>query len=89
MNTANAKTLLPTSDYGIVLMLTLGAFFLRVPWLEHGIGYHPDERHIVMVAQKLTWQDLNPHSFAYGSLLFYCLKGVAVFLAGGTQNVEL
>lgn len=81
MNTANAKTLLPTSDYGIVLMLTLGAFFLRVPWLEHGIGYHPDERHIVMVAQKLTWQDLNPHSFAYGSLLFYCLKGVAVFLS--------
>lgn len=87
MNTCKAKGLRPTSDYSIALLLALGAFLLRIPWLEHGIGYHPDERHIVMVAQKLSWQDLNPHSFAYGSLLFYCLKGVAVFLSWWTPRI--
>lgn len=46
----------------------------------HGIGFHPDERHIIMTTQKLGWHNLNPEFFAYGSLPFYLLRGLAGLL---------
>lgn len=45
--------------------------------LPHGVGFHPDERHIVMTVEKLSFKDPNPHSFAYGSLVFYLLAVVS------------
>ena len=40
-----------------------------------------------MVTERLSINDLNPHSFAYGSLLFYLLKGVSSFLSIWTPRV--
>src|SRR5687767_13811804 len=69
-------------------LLLLVALALRVTDLDWDSGhlFHPDERHILMVtegvklpfpidvAQLLTPESpLNPHSFAYGSLIFYLL----------------
>jgi hypothetical protein len=50
-----------------------------ISW-DNGLHMHPDERQIIMVADKLTWQDLNPHFFAYGTLPIYILKGTGVIL---------
>ncbi|MBI2953790.1 MAG: glycosyltransferase family 39 protein [Chloroflexi bacterium] len=80
----------------IVLLLLLAAFSLRVYGLNWDDAhlFHPDERFILMVSQKLalpsplslaTLADpgspLNPQSFAYGSLSFYLLAIVTQFLA--------
>jgi len=60
---------------------------LRIFCLEHGISSHPDERHIIMVTERLSLRDMNPHSFAYGSLLFYLLKGTSSLLSIWTPRV--
>jgi uncharacterized membrane protein len=52
-------------------------FLLRFFAISHGIGYHPDERGIVMMTESLTWANPFPRSFAYGSLPFYLLKGLS------------
>jgi YYY domain-containing protein len=54
----------------VVLLLSL---FLRVLSLSHGLSFHPDERHIVMTVMGMSWADLNPHTFAYGSFPFYLM----------------
>jgi len=64
-----------------IICLFLFTVLLRIFCLEHGISSHPDERHIIMVTERLSIGDMNPHSFAYGSLLFYLLKGVSSFLS--------
>ena len=46
---------------------------LRFYNLSFAIGTHPDERHMIMVTEKLSTADLNPHSFAYGSFSYYLL----------------
>ncbi len=56
-----------------LLLVLVGGFIFRVLFLTHGFGYHPDERHIMMVAERLRLHDLNPQSFAYGSFPFYLL----------------
>ena len=56
------------------------AALLRIYCISHGISFHPDERHIVMVAERLNWDDMNPHFFAYGSFPFYLLWAVAELL---------
>ncbi len=59
----------------IVLLVTLLviAGTLRLYNISHGQGIHPDERHMIMVAEKLSLADMNPHSFAYGSFPYYLL----------------
>lgn len=63
------------------ILSLLGLFsitvLLRIFCLEHGISAHPDERQIIFVTERLSAQDMNPHFFAYGSLLFYLLKGAS------------
>ncbi|RIL08395.1 MAG: hypothetical protein DCC75_09030, partial [Proteobacteria bacterium] len=55
-----------------LLVLIIGAAaVLRGYNLMHGSGAHPDERHIIMVTSGFSWSNLNPKSFAYGSLPFY------------------
>jgi YYY domain-containing protein len=66
------------SPYFWLLTLAFGfGAALRFYALSHGFSFHPDERHIVMVAEKLSWKDMNPHFFAYGSFPFYLLWAVS------------
>jgi hypothetical protein len=58
-------------DITILVLITLCGALLRAPGIPHGIGYHPDERHMVMVTEALSKQGMNPKSFAYGSFSFY------------------
>ncbi len=55
----------------ILVAILLLAAALRIPGIWVSPGPHPDERHMVSVAFDLSWDDLNPKSFAYGSLNYY------------------
>jgi len=57
----------------LLASITVFAFLLRVYNIMHGLGAHPDERHVVMTAMRLSLDNLNPGTFAYGSLPFYIL----------------
>ena len=67
-------------DLTILLVITLAGALLRAPGIPHGIGFHPDERHMVMVTESLTRQGMNPKSFAYGSFSFYMAWAFAAVL---------
>jgi len=56
----------------LILILFL-ALLARIYNIMHGLGAHPDERHIVMTAMRLNLDNMNPGTFAYGSLPFYFL----------------
>lgn len=56
-------------------MITLAAALLRRQGIEHGLGFHPDERHMAMVTESLKANHMNPRSFAYGSFSFYAAWG--------------
>jgi 4-amino-4-deoxy-L-arabinose transferase-like glycosyltransferase len=60
----------------LALIVAVGAL-LRLPGISHGIGFHPDERHMVMVTEALERNGMNPKSFAYGSFSFYAAWGFA------------
>src|SRR5581483_10571493 len=70
----------------ILLMAALGLRLFGIDW-DQGHLFHPDERYIIMTTEGiklpfpvdlgllLTPQSpLNPHGFAYGSLIFYQLR---------------
>src|SRR3989344_8722718 len=66
----------------LILILFL-AYKLRsygINW-DNGSHLHPDERMLIMVAERLHFFDkLNPDFFNYGSLPVYVLKGLSQFL---------
>jgi 4-amino-4-deoxy-L-arabinose transferase-like glycosyltransferase len=64
----------------LLLIVAIGAS-LRIPGIWHAAGSHPDERHMVSVVMGLSWEDLNPRSFAYGSLSYYSAFFSGSFLA--------
>ena len=49
--------------YALLLTLFLAAC-LRLYNVDFGQGSHPDERHMIGVAERLSWADPNPHHFA-------------------------
>ena len=70
----------------ILLMAALGLRLFGIDW-DQGHLFHPDERYIIMTTEgiKLPFpvdlgllvtpqSPLNPHGFAYGSLIFYQLR---------------
>lgn len=67
----------------MVVLLLLTAFAVR-SWGRGWDGYthqHPDERMLIMVADRIHFPDnLNPDFFNYGSLPIYILKGTAQIL---------
>ncbi len=63
----------PRRAWWLLPAMLLGALAVRLYGITLGLGMHPDERHIMMVTEKLSLSDWNPHSFAYGSLPFYLL----------------
>jgi hypothetical protein len=62
------------------ILILLGAFFVRnygINW-DQGFHLHPDERMLIMVADKINlFKNLNPDFFNYGSLPIYLLKGIS------------
>ncbi len=66
-------------DFKVVFIL-LVAFLLRfygINW-DNGFHLHPDERMIIMVADRIRFfSNMNPEFFNYGSLPIYLLKGIA------------
>lgn len=64
-------------DLFILFVILVVAAGLRLTGLEHAIGTHPDERHIVNVTSSLEANKMNPKSFAYGSFSFYAAWGFA------------
>jgi len=80
---------------GLILVgLLPTAFALRVYGLDwdRGLFFHPDERQILMVVERLSWprnplalltpsSPLNPRFFAYGSFPIYLLRLISSLLA--------
>jgi hypothetical protein len=63
-----------------LLIILAIAFILRlygVNW-DGGFHLHPDERMLIMVAERINFFDnLNPQFFNYGTLPIYLLKGIS------------
>ncbi len=79
------------TDILILVALTLLGAGLRSTGITHGIGFHPDERHMAQVTEKLGVQHMNPKSFAYGSFSFYAAWGFAhviAFFSGLIESVS-
>lgn len=64
----------------IIIIIIMASFFrfYGLDW-DQGNHLHPDERMITLVADKITFQDPNPHFFAYGSFPIYLLKATGFF----------
>lgn len=73
----------------VFFLIILSAFFIRIcniNW-DQGFHLHPDERMLIMVADRINFfKNLNPNFFNYGSLPIYLLKGIAQFLGLGNYN---
>lgn len=70
-------------------MILIGGGAIRISGISHGVGFHPDERHMVSVVLQLKWEDLNPKSFAYGSLPYYLVFGAKELVAALVDVIGL
>jgi hypothetical protein len=73
----------------ILFFIFLLAFGLRVYGInwDEGRHFHPDERALIMVADKVyLFDQMNPDFFNYGSLPIYLLKGTAQFFDSLTNS---
>ena len=91
MDTDASKTpvfwfLTKRKDLLILALITVVAVALRSTGIPHGVGFHPDERHMVQVTEKLSAQHMNPKSFAYGSFSFYAAWGFAKLFSIFSRN---
>ncbi len=60
-----------------IVLLGLGLRLYGIDW-DSGFHLHPDERMLIMVADKIHFfSQLNPHFFNYGSLPIYILKSIS------------
>jgi len=58
----------------------IGALLLRLQGInwDSGFHFHPDERMLIMVSERITFfSNMNPDFFNYGSLPVYILGGLA------------
>lgn len=59
----------------LIILLALTLRFYGINW-DQGMHLHPDERMLIMVAERINFfSNLNPDFFNYGSLPIYLLKG--------------
>ena len=61
-----------------LILILLAAFFIRIYGInwDQGFHLHPDERMLIMVADRINFfKNFNPDFFNYGSLPVYILKG--------------
>ncbi len=72
-----------------MLLILILALFLRwygINW-DQGWHLHPDERMLIMVADKIhLFSQMNPEFFNYGSLPIYVLKGVSQIISRITST---
>ncbi|QQS43360.1 glycosyltransferase family 39 protein [Candidatus Roizmanbacteria bacterium] len=76
------------TKHKLLLVILLLAVFLRIYGLNWDSGYHfhPDERMLIMVTERITFfSQLNPDFFNYGSLPVYILAAVAQLSQSFTQ----
>ncbi len=68
----------PRKRNWLLIIIFLIGFSLRLYGMRWGLPsyFHPDERQVMFKTTDISWQDPNPHFFAYGSLPIYFLKGV-------------
>lgn len=63
-----------------ILILSFVLRIFGISW-DQGLHLHPDERMLIMVAERVHFFDkLNPEFFNYGSLPIYLLRGTAQFI---------
>lgn len=67
-------------DLALLALIVCIGVGLRLCGLDHAIGSHPDERHMVQVTSSLEANKMNPKSFAYGSFSYYAAWGFAQVL---------
>ncbi|MFN4212882.1 MAG: glycosyltransferase family 39 protein [Microgenomates group bacterium] len=61
----------------LIFILAFFPRFYGINW-DSGFHLHPDERMLIMVAERINFFDqLNPQFFNYGSLPIYLLKGLS------------
>lgn len=75
-----------------VLLLALGLRLFGLQW-DQGLHLHPDERMLIMVANRIHFfNNLDPNFFSYGSLPIYFLKGITqlldFFLSANIANYD-
>ncbi len=61
--------------YLVFLVLLIGILlrWYGIDW-SLPLMFHPDETRLLYAVQDISWEDPNPHFFAYGSLPIYLLK---------------
>lgn len=72
----------------LLLLILAIAFYLRffgINW-DYGFHLHPDERMIIMVADRIKIDSLNPKFFAYGSFPIYLLAGISSIFNQGNYD---
>jgi len=63
-----------------ILVFAVILRLVPIMW-DSGFHFHPDERMLIMVADRINfWSNLDPDFFNYGSLPVYLLTGVSQFL---------
>ncbi len=75
----------------LVLIFLAGAALrlFGIDW-DSGFHLHPDERMLVMVAQRIQFfSHLNPQFFNYGSLPIYLLAGISQLIGYATYDNQL
>lgn len=71
------------------IILLLVAFIFRIVGInwDNGMHFHPDERMLIIVADRIHFfNQLNPDFFNYGSLPVYILKGISQVLDFGNPG---
>lgn len=66
----------------LIVIIAIGAFFrfYKLDW-GNGIFPHPDEYHIVISVNQLSFpQQMNPHFFSYGTVTIYLIYFTKSFL---------
>lgn len=73
----------------IILALALILRIFGINW-DQGYHLHPDERMLIMVAERIAFFDnLDPGFFNYGTLPIYILKAVSQFFAKDNYEAML
>ena len=56
----------------VIFLFAIAVFtrFINLNW-GHGYFFHPDENNMASALSQLSWQNFNPHFFAYGQFPLY------------------
>ena len=72
--------------YLIIFIISVAGFLLRllgINW-DQGNLFHPDERQLLMLSQEITFRNLDPGWYNYGTLPLYILE----FFSFGIEDMR-